>query len=160
MGDAAFPLKKHMLRPYPGTNLPEPQAVFNYRLSRARRVIENSFGILAARWCIFRRPIIADPSKVVAYTKATIALHNFLRTTESSVYCPPGFIDGEDGAGNIIAGSWRTETDSHGALNSLGQVGGNRYSRSAASVRDTFKDYFCSPVGEVNWQYNHVRRIG
>ena len=44
--------------------------------------MENSFGILAARWHIFRRPIIAKPSKVIEYTQAAIALHNFLRTTE------------------------------------------------------------------------------
>ena len=43
------------------------------------------------------------------FTKATIALHNDLRTTESNVYCPPGFIDGEDGSGNYIPGGWRAE---------------------------------------------------
>ena len=127
VGDEAFPFKENMMRPYPGKNLDEPECIYNYRLSRARRIIENSCGILAARWRIFRKPIIADPNKVVLYTKAAIALHNYLRTTESSVYCPPGFVDGEDGSGNVIVGTWRAECDNTaGGLEPLGQVGGNR----------------------------------
>ena len=125
VADEAFPLKTSIMRPYPGKHLPTAEAVYNYRLSRARRVIENTFGILAARWRIFRRPIIAHPTRVVTFTKAAVALHNYLHTTESSVYCPPGFIDGEDGAGNVIEGSWRSEEDSSG-LQQLGHTGGNR----------------------------------
>ena len=99
--------------------------MFNYHLSRARRVIENTFGILASRWRIFRRPMIAEPDRVTIYTKAAIALHNFLRTVESPLYCPPGFVDSEDGMGNSIPGTWRNEEQPTG-LHSVSRTGSNR----------------------------------
>ena len=138
VGDEAFPLKPNMMRPYPGKNLPYQQSAYNYRLCRARRVIENSFGILAARWRIFRRPIIAEPENVVLFTKAAVALYNYLRTTESSVHCPAGFTDAEDGCGNIIRGDWRDSSSSN--LQQVRQLAGNRYTASAASVREAFTD--------------------
>jgi len=37
-----FPLKPYLLRPYPGKRRLTSEHVFNYRLSRPRRVIENT----------------------------------------------------------------------------------------------------------------------
>ena len=49
LGDAIFPLKPWLMKPFPGKNLDEPQRVFNFRPSRTRRSIEDAFGILSAK---------------------------------------------------------------------------------------------------------------
>jgi len=58
------------------------QKIFNYRLSRARRSVECAFGILAARWRIFRRPIIAHVSTAKIAVQAATAVHNFVMKHE------------------------------------------------------------------------------
>lgn len=53
--------------------------IYLSRSSRERRVIENAFGILAARWRIFRQPNIAKAENALEhFTKACILLHNYL----------------------------------------------------------------------------------
>ncbi|KAK1152564.1 protein ANTAGONIST OF LIKE HETEROCHROMATIN PROTEIN 1-like [Acipenser oxyrinchus oxyrinchus] len=57
LGDAAYPLQSWLLKPYPESrDLTPRQLKFNYRLNRARSVIENAFLRLKARWqCLHKR---------------------------------------------------------------------------------------------------------
>ena len=156
VGDEIFPLKSWMMRPYPG-KLTEEQRVFNYRLSRARRVIENTFGILTARWRIFTNPIKASVPNVEKYTKACIALHNYLRQTENASYCPSGFVDVEDGNGNIKLGEWRSQVAENSALINLRNVRGSRPKEDATKMREDLR-YYLNNDGAVDWQLKYVRR--
>ena len=47
VGDDAFVLKSYMMKPYPQKDLTAEKRIYNYRHSRARRIFENLFGILA-----------------------------------------------------------------------------------------------------------------
>nr|CAI5836615.1 unnamed protein product [Callosobruchus analis] len=80
VGDEAFPLKTYLLRPYSRFHLDEnePNKIYNYRLSRARRVVENAFGILVARWRVFRRHLEVQPYLVDKIVLASCCLHNML----------------------------------------------------------------------------------
>lgn len=162
VGDEIFGLKTWMQRPYPGRGISESQRVFNYRLSRARRVIENAFGILRARWGVFSHAINASVETAVSITKAALCLHNFLRQTDSAGYCPNGFCDSEDSSGEIKPGQWRKEVprEGSGAMRNMPPLRGRRMSCSAIEVRNALKDYFLSDKGQVPWQLDYVRSRG
>lgn len=162
VGDEIFALKPYLLRPYPGKNIVEENAIFNYRLSRARRVIENAFGIMVARWRIFRSPIHAKVETVEKITKAAVCLHNYLRQTESALYCPTGFVDSYDSSGKILPGHWRSmvKDDDRSAFRDLSLPRGSRYLSSAMQVREAMKSYVNSEEGAVSWQLDYVRSRG
>ena len=124
------------MRPFPG-KLSEEQQIFNYRLSRACQVIENAFGILAARWLIFSKPIKASVANVEKYTLACIGLHNYLRLTDNPSYCPAGFVDSQSGSGEIRPGDWTNlVTETNGALINVRNVQGCRNREDAVEMRD------------------------
>ena len=58
---------------------------------------------------------------------------------------------------SLMVYNWREEQDSSGGLVPIGPAGSNRYSRSVATVRESFCKYFSSPAGELIWQYNYIR---
>ena len=63
VADESFPLLRNLMRPFPGENADHHKKIYNYRLSGARRVIENAFGILSSRFRCLRQQMILAPKK-------------------------------------------------------------------------------------------------
>ena len=137
VGDEAFGLSENILRPYGGKNLSEKKKIFNYRLSRARRYIECTFGILANKWRILHRPLDVDIECAIDIVKACCLLHNFVRKRDGYLF--------EDAI---------TTPD----LQPFDRDNISRGNHRALTVRDNFANYFVSEEGELPWQYNITQR--
>lgn len=141
VGDEAFQLTNYMMRPFPGTHLTKEKRIFNYRLSRARRMIECSFGILSSQWRIYRKPINTSLETAEKIVKATIVLHNFLRQNQANYYSlNNSYIENE--------AYFQITTE---ALQNINNIGSNTNTREASQIRDRFATYF-NNIGAVLWQ--------
>ena len=55
------------------------ERVFNYRLSRARRVVENAFGMLAHKFRVLLRKMTQNPANARKVITTCVILHNLIR---------------------------------------------------------------------------------
>lgn len=157
--DDAFAMKSFILKPYPFRNQPAPNRIFNYRLSRARRIVENVFGIAANKFRVLRKPMNLKPNIATDIVLAICALHNFLLSTKESRmnYFHQGLLDMEDpNTYDIQPGSWRDENMPESTYFPLQRGNLHNYTTSQKEVRDEFREYFMTPLGEVPWQYRHI----
>lgn len=69
------------------------ERIFNYRLRRARRVVENAFGILSAIFSVFRKPILLEPNKATKVVLAAVYLYNYIRKNTSTNLISPELFD-------------------------------------------------------------------
>lgn len=130
--DAAFPLNHNIMKPFPFRHMTWPQRIFNYRLSRARRTVENAFGMLANRFRILLNKINLRPEKVRLITLTCVILHNYLITKTPAKYAED--VD-------------KRFTFRYG----LSQQSGNRPTNQSIHIRQEFLEYF-NTVGAVSWQ--------
>ncbi|KAL5010576.1 hypothetical protein ScPMuIL_012881 [Solemya velum] len=153
VADDAFAMTKNLLKPYSQTHckLNDEKRVFNYRLSRARRVVENAFGILSSRFGVFQRQMFLSPEKAATITLTCCYLHNFLRR-KSRTYLAGGSADWMDGDRELHERVWReSQTKLTGLLTTT-----QRNSTSRAKLtREASQNYFCTR-GMVPCQLNRI----
>ena len=152
VGDDAFALRNWMMKPYPSRQLTREQRIFNYRLSRALRIVENAFGILANRFRCLLTTMLQEPKTVATIVHAACVLHNFIRIRNpQAVYSEGDRPDTE--SGNIIPGSWRNANDSN-VMPGLERRRDNTANMTAKVQIDRLCAFFNSEAGSVPWQDN------
>jgi hypothetical protein len=79
--DDAFPLTSEFMKPFPRELCKgSSKRIFHYRLSRARRIVENALGILASVFRLFPKPLAAECNTAENVLACIYEyLHNFLR---------------------------------------------------------------------------------
>lgn len=137
VGDEAFSLRTDFLKPYPQRELTHDRRVFNFRLSRARRVVENAFGILSSRFRIYHSAINMKVEHIDSVVMATCILHNFLRERSGETY-------------SVHDGN-ATDNNPETLLTGMERSYSRRASEEAHQVRDMYKEYF-NTVGALTWQ--------
>lgn len=147
VADEAFGLSSYMMRPYPSRNLTYDKKVFNYRQSRARRIVECAFGIFSARWLIFRKPICATVENIVRYTQAAVCLHNFIMSKD--LLKLPEYRNYS--ALSVLERKRINYERSQQTMNYSKDI-----SKNGVAVRDAFKKYFCE--NEIPGQREKVER--
>ena len=125
---------------------------YNYRVSQARRCVENAFEIFAVCWQIFYGMMHCEPDLAERIVKAAVVLHNFLQSGQSDLG------DKLSSNGKIIGGLWRQIIS--GTFNSCRTArddtstgfGSNNLSKNARLMRLVFRNYF-NTAGSVEWQW-------
>ncbi|GBN83427.1 hypothetical protein AVEN_7883-1 [Araneus ventricosus] len=154
IGDDAFPLKPYLMKPYKLCPLTTEQKIFNYRLSRARRVSENAFGILVSRFKILSRKIVCQLQTTDKIVKASCTLHNWLGKTSSKYYFAQGSLDEVLETGEVMPDRWRSEITE---LYNIQDIFG-RHRRATKLSKQRRKDLtiFFNNEGAVPWQHSKI----
>lgn len=133
VADDAFPLMENIMKPFAHRGLDRKERIFNYRLSRARRISENAFGIMSARFRVFRTAMDIGTDKARNVVLAAVVLHNYLMHSSDE---------------DISEDELRRQHQLRSVSNE------DTYStENAKDVRQIFANYFLD-IGQVRWQWN------
>lgn len=153
VGDEAFALQQHILKPYSQKELTYDKRVFNYRLSRCRNVVENTFGFIASVFRILHTKISVSHKNIIYIVLAVCVLHNYLRKTASGYLLPSSF-DRHANTGEVAEGDWRKDISN--CLTPLKSVHKKNYTLEAKTNREAYLKFF-KEKGRVEWQDEMVK---
>ncbi|PIK50928.1 putative nuclease HARBI1 [Apostichopus japonicus] len=147
VGDNAFGINKRLMNPFSIRNMEHNERIFNYRLSRARRVVENAFGILAHKFRVLLRTMNQRPETCRKIITTCVILHNLIRLRYPATH--NNLMDLEDQNQNVIPGAWRNDKV---LLDVYHERARNTGTQEGRQIRRYLGHYFTSKAGSVPWQ--------
>ncbi|XP_021376400.1 protein ALP1-like [Mizuhopecten yessoensis] len=148
IGDDAFALRSYMMKPYSLRGVSQEERIYNYRLSRARRVVENAFGILANRFQVILGTMPHKPETVKLRVNTCLVLHNLMRVRYPSLKNQQ--LDQQASPEeDFVPGAWR---DDFNLEDTQVVAGTNTATKEAKKQRNLIKHWVNSSAGAVDWQ--------
>ena len=131
-----------LVKSYSRRQLTREERIANYRISRGRRVVENSFGTLFQRFRVLLTTMEQRPKVVRDIVLTCVVLHNMLRSHQGAADRPPTPADDIQPP--------QADQGEQGHHENL-----RNPSREAKHQRDLLKDYF-NHVGALAGQEDRV----
>jgi len=142
VADEAFPLTNNIMKPYPRRQLTNERRIYNYRISRGRKSVECSFGMLASKFRVLETPIHCNVGRIDNIVQAICVLHNFIRIHEGKFSEPA------------------MEQDTTNYLNedqpNQSQRNNQRPTNNAIHLRNRLCNFFLKPGQILPWQEKYT----
>ena len=129
------------------------ERIFNYRICRARRVVENVFGLASSVLRVLRKRMLLETEKA-QLVMTIVCLHNFLRRSHDSaaIYTPPDTFDYKEN-GRVIEDSWRAMSNENMTYLFPIRKAARKPNLKAKEIREELAAYVMSG-GRIEWQYD------
>ena len=138
------------------SSTPDRRSSINYRLSRARRAVENAFGILVSRFRVSEKPIPLSLKTTEQMVKTACAMHNWLQKSASLEN--PGTQDQISQTPNW----WERQASGQGmpggtpsAFQTVYSGSMTNHSRAATQARDQYAESSMT-THSVTWQWQMI----
>lgn len=125
---------------------------YNYRVSRARRFVENALGILSSRFRIYKTQINIEPKSIEKVVMASCALHYFLMSVSLNSYSSAECFDHENREDGIITPALNSI---YSNMEPLLRRSSENNPTASKNIRNQYVHYF-NNEGSVPWQDNFI----
>jgi len=140
-GRRGISFENNLMIPFARRQLNNMKRIYNYRQSRARRIVECAFGILTKRFNVFENKMLVHLDKAAVITQAACVLHNIIMDKEINLTDIHSEIE------TTTLQVYQEDSD---------QPTNRRPSREAIEIREKFMSYFNSEIGSVPWQNTYI----